>query len=446
MKSLSEPNTSSSNPLVSSPSNLSDQAGSLNHGPALQDIADDGGKGNGGDGKDSVKPPDGSSSLLQSDHGLTLQDGGRTFQVGNLLPEEIKVNHVGELRAAAKMLDQIRAETGPIERENAKLAALKVKISLAQSIDEMVTTLGTEEEGLAAMSRFVQERLLEEMLTLGTGDERIVLSEWPNSQKSNFFCEVIKLAHHKSPMTLSFLLRLLIKDDSSNIEPSHVVSIATLFSQLAYMVDRSHNTLLKINAMQLKLDGLTDEGLVAQEKIGLAVTARTIRHAREEFGELAECCLIEETKKRPDQATLDNCDQRRGGVESHTTVEYREIEYIDTSHLGLDSMGIEEIEKLFSNDILLLGSEELRVEREHVEGVILNQVVKVLADALPDMLGHWNPHVSKHHRHPYSHLPPREASIMLRPPHYLQVGLIIHFKTRLGHNSLRKPRSTRWCS
>ena len=221
-------------------------------------------------------------------------------------------------------------------------------------------------------------------------------------------------------MTLSFLLRLLIKDDSSNIEPAHVVSIATVFSQLAHLVDRTNNTLQKINSMQLKLDGLTDEGLVAQEKIGLAVTARTMRHARDEFAEVAESCLIEETKKRPDISTLDNCDQRN----SHTTVEYREIEHEDTSHLGTDSMGIEEIEQLFNIDILLLGSERLTVEREHVERVIFNQVAKVLAGALPGALGHWMACLPKHHQHPYSHLPPREAAIMLRPPHYLQVGLI----------------------
>ena len=31
----------------------------------------------------------------------------------------------------------------------------------------------------------------------------------------------------------------------------------------------------------------------------MAVTARTVRHARDEFAEVAESCLIEETKKDP---------------------------------------------------------------------------------------------------------------------------------------------------
>lgn len=419
LKSTSEPGSSSINSTILHPP---EQATSLHDGPTLQEN-DRGGI------TSSLQQPEQATSLLPHD-GLTLQDPGRTFDVRNLLPENISVNHIGELRVAAKILDQLRAETGPIETENVKLAAIKLKLSLAKSIDEMVNTLGTEEEGLLAMSRLIQERLLEELLTLGTGEEKIVLSEWPNSHKENFFVEVVKLAHRKSPMTLAFLLRLLVKDDSSNIEPAHVVTIATLFSQLAHLVDRTNNTLQKINSMQLKLDGLTDEGLVAQEKIGLAVTARTMRHARDEFAEVAESCLIEETKKRPDQSTIDNCDQRN----SHTTVEYREIEFEDTSHLSVDSMDLEEIHQLFSNDILLLGSERLTVEREHVEGVIFNQVAKVLAKALPGDLGHWVAHVPKHHRHPYSHLPPREAAIVLRPPHYLQVGLISTLQKKIAHD------------
>ena len=228
---------------------------------------------------------------------------GSRFNVANLLPGGVKVDHLKELRAAAKILDEIREDNGHIATESLKLTEMKLRLSLAKSIDEMVGTLGTDEEGLKAMSRLVEERVLEELLTLGTGEkEQIALSEWPNNQKQNFFVEVVRLANRKSPITLAFLLRLLIKDESSNVEPEHVVSIATIFSQLAYLVDKSNNTLLKINSMQLKLHGLTDEGLVAQEKLNLAVTARTMRHARDEFSYVAESCLIEETKKRPDQA------------------------------------------------------------------------------------------------------------------------------------------------
>lgn len=338
------------------------------------------------------------------------------FDVRNLFPGGVKLNHLSELQAAAKLLDQLRTGSGQVETDAAALAELKLNLSLAESIDEMVLRLGTNDEAMSAMARLVEEKVLEELLTLGADEEGIKLSEWPNSQKENFFVEVVKLANRKSPITLAFLVRLLLKDDSSNVEPSHVVSIATVFSHLAHLVDKSNNVLQKINAMQLKLDGLSDEGLDAQTCLGWTVTARSMRNARDQFAEVSETCLIEETKTNPSQSTMDNCDQKG----SHTTVEYHEIEFEDTSHLNVDAMGPEEVQGLFSLDLLLLGSEGLKGEREHLEGVILNEVGKVLAKARPDELGHWLAVLPKHHHHPFSHLQLREASIMLRPPHYKQ--------------------------
>ena len=347
-------------------------------------------------------------------------EGGSRFDVRNLLPGGIKVNHLKELQEAAKFLDQLRRNNDPIQTEELTLAELKLNLSLAESIDEMVLKLGSNEEAMSSMARLVEERVLEELLTLGAGEKGIKLSEWPNSQKENFFVEVVKLAHQRSPITLAFLLKLILKDNSSNVQPSHVVSVATVFSTLAHLVDKSNNVLQKINSMQLKLDGLSDEGLDAQACLGLTVTARTMRHARDEFAEVSEECLIEQTKTRPDQSTMDNCDQKG----SHTTVEYREIEFEDTSHLDVDAMAPEDVQQLFNVDLLLLGSESLKDEREHLERIILNETGKVLSQAMPDELGHWTSLLPKHHSHPFSHLKLREAAIMLRPPHYKQVRFV----------------------
>ena len=279
--------------------------------------------------------------------------------------------------------------------------------------------LGCNDEAMRVMSRMVEERVLEELLTLGTDEGVITLAEWPNSQKSNFFVDVVNLAARKSPTTLSFLLRLILKNDESNVEPSHVISVATVFSHLAHLTDKSNNALQKINALQLKMDGLTDEGLDAQAKLaGWSVTARALRYARDDFAEVAETCLVEETRNRPDQSTLDNCDQKG----SHTTVEYLEIEHEDTSHLSIDAMSPEDILQLFNVELLLLSGEGLKAEREHLERVILTETGKALARARPEQLGHWLKVLPQHHSHPFDKLPLKEASIMLRPPHYFQVG------------------------
>ena len=50
----------------------------------------------------------------------------------------------------------------------------------------------------------------------------------------------------------------------------------------------------------------SDEGLDAQAKLGLAVTARTLRCLRDEFSEVAHDLHLEETRSMPEQSTMDN--------------------------------------------------------------------------------------------------------------------------------------------
>ena len=142
---------------------------------------------------------------------------------------------------------------------------------------------------------------------------------------------------------------------------------------------------------------------------------------KDQLAEVAETCLVEETTSRPVQSTIDNCDQKG----SHSTVEYLQVEYDDTSHLGVDAMGPEEVLQLFNVDLLLLNREELKPEKEHLEKVILTEAAKALALVRPE-IGHWLRLLPKHHPHPNDHLQLREASIVLRPPHWLQVSHIIH--------------------
>ena len=82
---------------------------------------------------------------------------------------------------------------------------------------------------------------------------------------------------------------------------------------------------------------------------------------------------------------MDNCDTKG----SHTTVEYRETERVDTSHLSTESLGPEEILKLFSLDLVRMGGDSLKEERIHLERVLLMAVGKTLAKICPDLVDHW---------------------------------------------------------
>ena len=96
-----------------------------------------------------------------------------------------------------------------------------------------------------------------------------------------------------------------------------------------------------------------------------------------------------------------------------------EVEYENTSHLSVDAMAPEEILQLFNLNLVLLNTDELKTEKDHLEKIILAEAAKALARARPE-IAHWLKQFPKHHAHPYDHLPLREASIILRPPHWLQ--------------------------
>ena len=162
---------------------------------------------------------------------------------------------------------------------------------------------------------------------------------------------------------------------------------------------------------------ITDEGLDAQAKLGLAVCSRTVRGLRAEFSEVAHTLHLDETMSMPSQSTMDNCDTKG----SHTTVEYIEVEKIDTSHLSTEEMQPEDVLKLFSPELVLLGGEQYKVVREHLTKVLQIGVARALVKVCPDLVGNWEQLLPRHHSHPLSHIRPEEASIRLVPPHYRQV-------------------------
>ena len=246
----------------------------------------------------------------QDQEGDAEQGGGGRFDVRNLLSDGVKVEHLKDLRSAARLLDEIRQQGGDEVESELDLAEKKMELANAKSMQEMVSMLGTSEEALRAMASVVEDRALEELLTLSSGEDKIPLSDWPNSLHENFFAEVVRLAHRKSPVTLSFLLRLVIKDKTSNVEPSHVVSVATVFAHLAQLVDSSNNVLAKINSLHLKMENTTDEGIDAMAKLGLSVQARNLRILRDDLAEISSKLHIEETRFMPEQSCIDNCDTK----------------------------------------------------------------------------------------------------------------------------------------
>ena len=288
------------------------------------------------------------------------------------------------LEETAAQLDSFRLQQVRSDLDEARLSQLRQQLSTADSLECMVLAIGSNPEGRQIMSRVVQEYCLQELLTLSTVEGDRPLLDWPNSLNKNWFSEVVRFAAYNSPITLSFLLRLTVKETTSNVQPRHVLSIATIFAQLAMLVDRKNNALAKLNTLQLKLHGLTDAGIDAQALIGLGQCSRNLRKDREVLAEVHQKLLILESKSRPMQMTLDNCDTKS----NNCTVAYVQTETVDTSHLSTEPMSPEETLKLFNSSILDFSQPQLQPEREHLRKVILLSLGRELAKHKPE-LSHW---------------------------------------------------------
>ena len=322
-----------------------------------------------------------------------------------------------------KILEETAAQLDTFRRlqlgqpGEARLAELRLRLSKAASLEDMVIAVGSSPEGRQTMTRAVHEYCLQELLTLSTVDGDRPLSDWPNSLNHNWFSEVVKFAAQHSPLILSLMVRLAVKETTSNVQPRHVINIATVYSQVAMMVDKKNNALAKINTLQLKLHGLTDAGLDAQALLKLGECARNLRKDRDVLAEVQEKLLTLESMNRPTQITLDNCDTKS----NNCTVAYVQTETVDTSHLSTEPLSPEETLKLFDLSLVDMTRPELQSEREHLRSVILLALGRELAKHKPE-LSHWLKKLPEHHDHPTSkNVPLEPALVTLQSPMPYQV-------------------------
>ena len=66
---------------------------------------------------------------------------------------------------------------------------------------------------------------MQELLTLSSMEGPLPLSDWPNSLNSNWFSDVVRFAAIHSPLTLSLLVRLCVKEMSRNVQERHVMVV-----------------------------------------------------------------------------------------------------------------------------------------------------------------------------------------------------------------------------
>ena len=195
------------------------------------------------------------------------------------------------------------------------------------------------------------------------------------------------------------------------------MSIATVYAQMAAMVDKSLNTFSLINTLMLRMTNCSEQGIDAQEAVGLAQCSRNLRKKREVLAEVQQRVQVLESHLGPDQLTLDNCDVRG----HNSTVAYTQVETTDTSHLSMEALSPEEVMGLFDVHILNLSRQELNEELKHFKFVSMLALGRYMAD-MKEELAPWKNLLPQHHIHPTSHLPLQEAHVRLES--------LLHYKVR----------------
>ena len=352
---------------------------------------------------------------MNSEESQTVGSKSGKFNMDNLVTRGVVLDHKSVLEQTARVLDEFRQSRPTSAHDGTRLTELKAVIAEATSVEDIVAKISLYPEALVELGRVVQDGSFEELLLISRAEGAKPLSDWPNSRSQNWFSEVCLQAVEKAPLTLAFILRIMVRSIEENVMPSHVVQTATLFAQMAEKVDSTNSALSKMNSLQLKFDGLTDAGLDAFSRLGLNQNSRSLKTQRDFFCEVSDAVALEEVRHMPEQSTLDNCCSKGHDC----TVEFRQTETLKTNHLSTQQSSPEEVLSYFSLDMFLVTRHE--AEFDHLRDEVVPLVVaRLIAAHRPDVAG-WLDLFPPHHRHSQSHQPLTPAKARLVAPHYYKV-------------------------
>ena len=353
---------------------------------------------------------------MEDDSSKIETERPRMFNMDNLLTRGVELDHKGVLEQTAKVLDAFRQSPAP-PHDEVRLAQLKASIAEASSIEEIVAKVSHCPEAMKEMARVVEDGSYDELLLVSSTEGALPLSEWPNDRTKNWFSQVCLQAVKMTPLTLSFILKMVVRTIEENVMPSHVIHTATLIAALAEKVDHRNSALSKINSLQMHFDGMTDAGLDAFSRLGCSQHSRTLKNQRDYFSEVSDAVALQEMKNMPEQATLDNCSSKGHDC----TVEFRQTEVLKTDHLSTARISPEEVLAFFSVDMLLVTKPELSEEFEHLrDNVVPLVVAREIATHRPVVAG-WLDLFPPHHKHSQSHHPVKPAKVRLVAPHHYKV-------------------------
>ena len=299
------------------------------------------------------------------------------------------LDHKKLLSTTSRQLDDFRQNDRYKTPED--FAELKQKVFSSPDLRAMLTIFNNETSVLDALNLMFSDTCSAEISRINMKSGPLV--EFPSSINENLYCKTVEFGMQECPTLVNFIVNMVVRRGEP-VLPSDVLKIATLYSSICYVANHDLDALVKLRSLTLQVDGLTNVGLDIMSDLGLAQCARSLSNHRDMFADVGPQVMNCTASALPYQSILDNCDLQS----EHLTVESVEKETVDTKELSTAKMPKDEALGLFSKELVLLGHEQNKEERDHLLYVIAVAAGKILAKGRPEA-SRLSDYLPAHHTH-----------------------------------------------
>ena len=321
-----------------------------------------------------------------------------------VLDPNVVLDHKKELLNAAKLLNSARNSS---TEEEFDLDKFKTDILRAENMDSCLQVFWQCPEARSFLQQMEQAVCLEELIHIGRSYVNGPFQTFPPNVNQNLYAEIIKFGLKHSRKTVLFLVNIVSKKDAS-ISPNDVIKISFLLSSLANSVNRDNNSVLKVKSTVFQNSRLTNEGLDSAQTLGVTESSRSQRRVRDFLGGISPEVLLTSAKDFPSVSAMDNLDITNAHILHHMTLEFIEIEQIDTKHLDKTSLEFSQIVELFDLENILLTKDKNKPLLKHLKKTVAITIGRILAVRLPSA-SFLLPLLDNHYSHPNS----KPASLMV---------------------------------
>ena len=294
---------------------------------------------------------------------------------------------------------------------------LKEKLLRCESFNEMMLQMHADPIARRLLCHMTGTVFMSEVYSMDTTSGP--LADFPPDINKNVYCEIVRLALAKAPLTLELLYRFVVKQEEAT-QNTHVIKIATLFANICHTANPTMNAAVWLRSLALKMNGLTDRGVDQLACHDLAMTSRSLDRMANTMSAVGSLLHKNLATSMSAQSCWDNLDVASAGVNEHLTLGFHVFEDRDsTKMLSTTPLGIEETLQLFSIDTVTITRNSHQEEWHHLVHEVLGVGVgNLLVQLLPETAGKLlKKHLPRRHACATTGKQLSPARIVVEPPY-----------------------------